>query len=429
MKSESGAEWVRAFGIVLDEMTSKGFKPKLQTMYNEASAALKNYVTQKEMSYQLVPPHCHRTNAAERAIRTFKEHFKSDLTTVDPAFPIHLWDILLPQAEITLNLLRSSRLHPQLSAAVHYHGLMYYNRTAFGPPGYKIIAHEKPSQRRTWAAHGQPGWSLGPAMHHYRCQKVYITATVSERIVDTLNLFPHNSPLPQMSSTDRVLMAAQDMTDALKHPHPDIPFAAIGDDTISALATLLEILTRKVKKAEAPVIPPAPIKYAANKQPKSQVQPTLTSPLKRQYQKRSQIHVSPSSHNAPQPPRLVTPATRNDAPPRVPTGARQLSPRNLSQDFLDMSGANCAIAFGENHWTKTQMMNSVIHPVTVKEMQYKDLMKYPQLGPLFEIGLGNELGRICQGIRYIPGTNTAFFVELSSIPKDRKITYGKLVCD
>jgi hypothetical protein len=134
MKSKSGAEWVRALGIVFDEMISKGFKPKLQIMDNEASVALKNYFTEKEMNYQLVPPNCHRANAAERAIRNFKEHFKSGLATVDPAFPIHLWDRLLPQAEITPNLLRSLRLHPQLSAAVHYHGLIDYNRTAFGPP-------------------------------------------------------------------------------------------------------------------------------------------------------------------------------------------------------------------------------------------------------------------------------------------------------
>jgi hypothetical protein len=49
-----------------------------------------------------------------------------------------------------------------------------------------------------------------------------------------------------------------------------------------------------------------------------------------------------------------------------------------------MGGANCAIACGETHWTKTQMMNSVIHPVTGKEMQYNDLMKDPELGPLFD---------------------------------------------
>jgi hypothetical protein len=90
MKSKSGAEWVRAFGIVFDEMTSKGFKPKLQTMDNEASAAQKIcYGERNELS--TAPPHCRRSNAAERTIRMFKEHFISGLSTVDTAFPIHLW--------------------------------------------------------------------------------------------------------------------------------------------------------------------------------------------------------------------------------------------------------------------------------------------------------------------------------------------------
>jgi hypothetical protein len=75
---------------------------------------LKNFFTINEIDYQLVPPHCHRRNAAERAIRTFKEQFVTGLSSVDPAFPLHLWDRLLPQAEITLNLLRASRLHSAL---------------------------------------------------------------------------------------------------------------------------------------------------------------------------------------------------------------------------------------------------------------------------------------------------------------------------
>jgi hypothetical protein len=112
-------------------------------------------------------------------------------------------------------------------------------------------------------------------MHHYRCQNAYITATASECIVDTLDVFTHNSPMPQMSSTDQLLMAAQDMTNALKQPHPDVPFATIGDDNISALATLADIFTRKLKKTAAPEIPQAPVKAAENKQPEALVQPTL----------------------------------------------------------------------------------------------------------------------------------------------------------
>jgi hypothetical protein len=85
-------------------------------------------------------------------------------------------------------------------------------------------------------------------MHHYWFQNVYITAAASERIVGTLAFFPHNLLMPQMSSSDRILVAAQDITDALKHPHPDAPFATIGDDTITALSTLSEIFTRKFQK-------------------------------------------------------------------------------------------------------------------------------------------------------------------------------------
>jgi hypothetical protein len=172
MKSRSASEWVKVYDPIHQELTAKGFTPKFQTLDNEAFTALKNFFTTNDVEYQLVPPHCHRRNAAERAIRTFKEHFVAGLSSFDPTFPLHLWDRLLPQAEITLNLLRTSRLHPQLSAAAHLHGLIDYNKTYFAPPGFKIIAHEKPAKRRTWAPHGQHGYSLGPSMHHYRCQNL-----------------------------------------------------------------------------------------------------------------------------------------------------------------------------------------------------------------------------------------------------------------
>jgi hypothetical protein len=94
-----------------------------------------------------------------------------------------------------------------------------------------------------------------------------------------------------------------------------------------------------------------------------------------------------------------------------------------------MGSANNAIAFGNNHWATVPMMNSVLHPATDKEMQYKDLVKKSTLGPLYKKVFGNEHGRLFQGIRDIQGTSTCFFVELTNIPKDRKITYGKLVCD
>jgi hypothetical protein len=202
MKSRPASEWVNVYNSIHQELTVKGFKPKLQTLDNDASTALKNFLNVNHIAYKLVTPHCHRRNYAEHAIRTFKEHFVAGLFEVDPSFPMHLWDRLMPQAEITLNLLRTSRLHPQLSVPAHYNGLVDYNKTAFPPPGCIIIAHDKPGKRRAWAPHGQHGYSLSPVMHHYRCQNVYISTMASERIVDTLEFFPHNYQLPQLSSTD-----------------------------------------------------------------------------------------------------------------------------------------------------------------------------------------------------------------------------------
>jgi hypothetical protein len=236
----------------------KGFKPKLQTLDNEASVALKNYFTINDIAYQLVPPHCHQRNAAECAIRTFKEHLVAGISSDDPSFPMHLWDRLLPQAEITSNLLRTSRLHPQLSATAHYHGLVDCNKIAFAPPGCKIIAHKKPGKRRTWSPHGQHGYSLCPVMHHYRCQNLYISTTASDRIVDTLEFFPHNYQMPQLSSTNRLLMAARDKTEALHNTHPEAPFASVGDDTIKALTDLAAIFKLKLQHAPSPVTQASP---------------------------------------------------------------------------------------------------------------------------------------------------------------------------
>jgi hypothetical protein len=99
MKSRSASEWVKAYDRIHQELTAKGFKPKLQTLDNEASTALKHFFTANDVDYQLVPPHCHRRDAAERTIRTFKEHFVAGLSSVYPTFPLHLWDRLLSQAE------------------------------------------------------------------------------------------------------------------------------------------------------------------------------------------------------------------------------------------------------------------------------------------------------------------------------------------
>jgi hypothetical protein len=94
-----------------------------------------------------------------------------------------------------------------------------------------------------------------------------------------------------------------------------------------------------------------------------------------------------------------------------------------------MDTAHMAIDLGNNHWSQRYHANAVINPVNGKEMEYAALVKDPCLQPLWTRGFGNEYRRLFQGIGDIPGTDTCFFTTLKNIPEDRKMTYGKIVCD
>jgi hypothetical protein len=190
------------------ELVAKGLKPKLMKLDNEASKLLKDYLYQQDIAFQLVPPYSHIRNSAERAIRSFKDHLIAGLCSTDKSFPMHLWDIILPQSVITLNMLRTSRINPKLLAATHIFGQHDYNRAPMAPPGTRITAHETPGRRKTWAPHGQDGWYIGPALEHYRCYTVYITKTRSSRIVETVEFFPHQFKMTFPSSSDLATQAA-----------------------------------------------------------------------------------------------------------------------------------------------------------------------------------------------------------------------------
>jgi hypothetical protein len=162
IKDRTAPELLKAFQFMEQELVARGLKPNLMKLDNEASKLLKTYLHQQDITFQLVPPYSHRRNSAKRAIRSFKDHLIAGLCSTDKSFPMHLWDRLLPNAVITLSMLRTSRIYPKLSAARHLFGQYDFNRSPMAPPGTRIIAHETPNQRRTWAPHGQYGWYLGP---------------------------------------------------------------------------------------------------------------------------------------------------------------------------------------------------------------------------------------------------------------------------
>ena len=147
-----------------------------------------------------MPPNSHCRNATDRAIRTAKTHFIAILSATHENFILYLWCYLLQQAEITLNLLRTSRSHPHLSAYNSICGVFNFKRTPLSPPGIKVIAYNSVETRESWVTHGKLGHYVGPTMNHYQCYKVCVPSTRKIIISDTLqhtedNLFevPHKT--------------------------------------------------------------------------------------------------------------------------------------------------------------------------------------------------------------------------------------------
>ena len=58
-------------------------------------------------------------------------------------FPLDFWDLLLPQATTTLNLLQNSRIFSKLSVCAVLEGQHDFNCHPLTPPGTKIVVHEK----------------------------------------------------------------------------------------------------------------------------------------------------------------------------------------------------------------------------------------------------------------------------------------------
>ena len=415
LKSRTEQELLRAYTKIHTYLTVRGLKPVLQRLDNEAPGQLKQFMRTHDVQFQLVPPHNHRRNAAEKAIGTWKDHFIAGLSSLDPNFPMHLWCRLIPQATTTLNLLRQSRINPRLSAEAQLNGAFDFNKNPFAPPGTRILIHEQPKQRRTWAAHGIDGWYLGNAPEHYRCYRVYATRTAAERIADTVEFFPYNCPMPKTSSADAATTAAADLIHALRNPSPATPFGLIGDAQLTALATLATIFQTAAQPPTSPSkhlttpprVPPAP--------PRKPLPPTAprvpgTTP---QSPPRQGPHLIPTDDDEPISRHCEQPNVNDTiAPHRYPLRSRH-SANHVVHDYLP-----------SNH----HQANGVVDPLTGQVQEYRHLLKGSEKD-IWTKSFANELGRLAQGVgtRMPSGTDTIFFIDKKQVPHDRTVTYGRIV--
>ena len=212
----------------------------------------------------------HKQNQ-ERAIQTFKHHFLSGLASLPPDFPLVEWDCLLLQALITLNLLRSSRANPKLSAHAYLHGVFDINKTPLAPPGIKTIVHNRPANRPSWGYHGEDSFYIGPALDHCLCVTVFVPKTRSTRISDTVVFIPTTFLVPSISIEDHLRQASSDIISILSNPPKShFPTLHLGNETqqaIHQIAKLLHRVTAPPPQSSSPISPSS--KYVHWKSPLS----------------------------------------------------------------------------------------------------------------------------------------------------------------
>ena len=241
MPNRTAKSILHAYKILHAQLVAAGRRPRIQRIDNECSTILQEYMTSENVAYQMVPPGIHRRNAAERAIRTFKNHFIAGLSSVDTNFPLHLWDKLLEQAILSLNLLRGSRVNPAISAWVDLFGVYDFNATPIQPPGINVLVHDKPDDRDTWAAHASAGWYIGPAMKHYRCYQCFMQGTQAMRTADTVEWFADKLVIPEAQPSDLIIAGITDIKNILRAQN-SLSTTPVEPSLLAALHQLNELL-------------------------------------------------------------------------------------------------------------------------------------------------------------------------------------------
>jgi hypothetical protein len=343
---------------------------------------------------------------------------------------------LIPQANITLNLLRPCRQNPALSAHAAIHGSYAFEVTPMAPPGTKAFIHIKPHKRASWGFHAEDAWYVGPAMKHFRCYTVVMKNTTAQRISDTVRFEHHNVQIPHITPAQRIEKATNELTAAVRNAPTDAP-----PDYLDAIQRLRAVLLKEKtpdrklqptsKKQEisqngnqntlpttTSIIPsnsPALIPYENDEiEPMINEEETIIAPRTKYNLRNRKVNIINSA--------II------DESPNVQSSLHE--PKHIGKygealKFLISNEANNSAL----HSPTGLFAGAIVDPETGKQLEYRDLIKNAKYEKTWIQAFIKELDQLAQGKCGVKGTNTIFFIHKSKVPKGRKVTYGRIVVD
>jgi hypothetical protein len=187
-----------------------------------------------------------------------------------------------------------------------------------------------------------------------------------ERISDTVEFFPTLATVPAISPTEALIIAAEELTEALQNPQRTTAELPVADIT-TQLDSIFQVSPRDV---------PSPRVEA--------MLPDTQSP-----------RVEKVSGNQPIAQCTIAQRTRSHVPEEP-----------------------------------LFMVNAVIHPITGVAMEYRQLIQDPITKEAWQRSAANEFSRLAQGVGgRIKGTNTIRFIPHTDLPADCMPTYPRFVCE
>ncbi len=467
-------------------LVSKGYTPTINVMDNQATKAIKSYLTPQQCCLQLVKPSNHCVNASEQAIQTFKIRFTGALGTTNVDFPIQLWNKLAPQVQDSINLLRHSQIDPTKSVHELLEGPYNWNRYPLAPLGTKAVIYEDASTRALWAPHGIDAWLLRPSKDHYRCNLYYVPETKGYRISGSADLFPQHCIVPAFTPVMHVQELSTEFQETLATMR-------LKKCTFAVLKTLAQHLNAYVSGTMPPqteqrvkqqrVMDTTPHGLSPGIQRVSDAQgttmannPTSTQVL----QTKARTHLRKTRANTPGALPKITqetliepiPAILSPHPPsakcthimkardacimstkstKTPWHSNRLTLPHLHNTRLISQKAIAQLLVMEQtnnmtHYTPSKLRDyglplqdfehyamPMIHPITGKTISsYKRLMNDPATAEVWMTAFGKDFGGMSQGDNKMgqKGTNAMLVVlpsNVPNIPKDRVIMYARVV--
>jgi hypothetical protein len=184
-------------------------------MDNGTSVEVEGFIKELNRDVQYTAPgrHC---APAEKAVQTYKSCFKSTPAPLPLDFPISDWCRLLLQNGLYVNISRTCRQNPKLSAWATMEGNFHFDSTPITLPGTTMLIYKRLENKTKYRHNAKKSWYIRPCLNHYQTFKAILSSTGAERMSDTIKMKYHTVAISTLTLADIILKAARQLDSVIK---------------------------------------------------------------------------------------------------------------------------------------------------------------------------------------------------------------------